>query len=460
MTETLASAQLDPLLALLLAIGGLIALVSWYRLNGFIALAIAAFFLAAITGNSLGVAVKSFETGFGNTLAHVALVLALGTIIGRLMTDSGGALVIAETVIRWMGPRGLPWAVGIVAFIVGLPSFFGVGFLLLLPVVSSLAQQTGRPMMTLAIPMVAGLAAAHGLTPPHPGVMAAFAEVQKIQGQIDFGKLMLLSVVVGIPLMLICGPLLGMLLGKIVPGRVPKSTSAPTKSPAQKPGFGLALLILVLPILLLFAASFADGIIKKNPTEVSPLLSWISFAGKPLTAMVVATLFAMISLGWRCGFTKQEMGRSVEDCLAPVAAVLLIVGAGGGLGQVLRDTGVADAINDKTKEWALSPLLAGWMITALLRFSVGSATAAITIASSIVVPVAVATPGTSLELLILAMGCGSMFCSHLNDGGFWIVKEYLQLSVVETLKSWTAMITIMSIVGLILVLLLDAFLRQ
>ena len=459
MIETLASVQLDPLLALALAIGGLIALVSWGRLNGFIALAIAAFFLAAVIGKPLGDAVHSFETGFGKTLAHVALVLALGTIIGRLMTDSGGALVIAETVIKKMGPGGLPWAIGIVAFIVGLPSFFGVGFLLLLPVVSSLAQQTGRPMMSLAIPMLAGLAASHGLTPPHPGVMAAFAEVQKNAGAIDFGKLMLYAVVLGVPLMLICGPLFGIWLGKIVPGRVPASTAAPTAVPATKPGFGLALITLVLPILLLFAASFADGQIKKTPLGVHPFYTWISFAGKPLTAMILSTLFAMVALSWRCGFSRQQMARSVEECLGPVAAVLLIVGAGGGFGQVLRDTGVADAINAQTKQWALSPLLAGWMITALLRFSVGSATAAITIASSIVVPGAVATPGINLELLILAMGCGSMFCSHLNDGGFWIVKEYLNLSVVETLKSWTLMITSMSVVGLILVLLLDALLR-
>src|SRR6185369_3079759 len=337
-----------------------------------------------------------------------------------------------------------------------------VGLVLLIPIVFTLTRQTKTPLLFLGIPLVAGLSVAHGLVPPHPGPMAALGVFNAQVGTTDVGKTIFYALLVGFPTAIIAGPILGKLISRkvhveLAGGFAEQLTStksglaadAPRKN---SPGFALTVFTILLPVLLMLMAT----VVNLKVEQGNQIRTWIDFIGSPMVAMLVALLFSFYSFGFARGFGKQQLSDFTTNCLAPLAMIFLVVGAGGGFSRVLVASGVGDAIAALATHSPLSPLLLGWLVAALIRVATGSATVAITTVAGIIAPIAKSTPGLNLELLIVAMGAGSTILSHVNDGGFWIVKEYFNMSVAQTLKSWTVMETIISVVAMALVLVLDA----
>lgn len=435
------------LLVTLSGVVGLVLLVAAFRIHAFLALALASLGVGLATGMSPPDVAKAFQDGVGSTLGLIAVVVGLGTMLGKLLAESGGATVIAERCIRAFGERRLDWAILVAAFLVGMPVFFGVGLVLLVPVVFTLGAAARVPFLRLALPMLAALSVCHTLVPPHPGPVVAIGRLQA-----DMGRTILWSVLVGFPTAILVGPLLARVLERhaaIAPGGL-GAQFKPSRPPTRPPGFGISIATILLPVVLMLATTIAEIALPK--THVAR--PWIAFVGSPLIAMLLAVLVALVTFGFRAGFGAAETLRFLEDCLGPAAGIFLVVGAGGGFSKVLDGAGVDDAIAQWGKGLALSPLVLGWIVAALLRVAVGSATVAITMASAILAPIAETRPETSRELLVVAIAAGSLILSHVNDGGFWLVKEYFGLTIPQTLRTWTLMITLASGLALLGVLAL------
>jgi gluconate:H+ symporter, GntP family len=436
------------LLNALAAVIGLVVLIARFKLNSFVALVVAALFMGVTSGMELRTIASAFQDGVGAVLGSVAVVVGLGIILGKMLEESGGAGVVASTLIAALGERRLHWTMLAVALIVGLPVFFTVGLVLLTPIVFAVARETGTPLLRLGIPLLAGLSVMHGLVPPHPGPMVA-AEVFKA----DVGLTILYSLIVGIPTAVVAGPMFGAFVARRITLDVSGSLTAPRRpSPARTsvPGFGLTIATILLPVALMLAAALADLTLPPNDS----IRQAVDFVGHPIVAMLIAVLFSFYSFGAARGFGREDILRFSNDCVAPAAAILLVVGAGGGFNRVLVTSGVGGAIAALASGSGLSILLLGWLVAALIRVATGSATVAITTAAGIIAPIATTTP-VNVELLVLAMGAGSLIMSHVNDAGFWFVKEYFGMTVPETLKTWTVMETIIAVVALVLILLLD-----
>jgi GntP family gluconate:H+ symporter len=347
------------------------------------------------------------------------------------------------------GERHSHWTLAFVGFVIGLPVFFSVGLVLLVPLVMPLARRRLAPGFYFTLPLVTGLSVAHGLIPPHPGPLAAVTVLKA-----DIGKTMLYALGIGLPTLVLCGPLLATWLAKRVRIR-PGATSgeAPRQqAPEVREGsFGLALFTLLLPILLMLAAALADLLLSTR----NPWRRGADLAGNPLVAMVAGVLFAYCSFGLARGYSAAHIGKLAEESLAPVASILLVVGAGGGFSRVLTHCGVGNSLAVWANSLGVSPLLLGWLVAGLLRIATGSATVAITTAAGLLAPLAAADARLNRELLVVSLGAGSLILSHVNDSGFWLVKEYLDLSVVHTLQTWTVIETAISVVGLVGVLLLS-----
>jgi len=390
--------------------------------------------------------VKALQEGVGNTMGFLGVVVGLGIMLGRMLGVSGGAHVIAQTFARLFGDRKLPWAMLAIALITGIPVLFGVGLVLLAPLVYVVARETRTPVIALAIPLVAGLSVSQGFLPPHPGPMLAIEQVGA-----NVGKTILFGFVVGIPTAILAGPVFSRFISpklKVNPVTVVEPRA---DEPAiQVPGPAVALLTILLPILLMLGATLAD---LAMPAQNS-MRQWMDFVGSPIIAMLLAVLLSVWTFGIRRGIPASRILKVLEESLGPAAGILLVIGAGEAFGKMLERGGVGAAIADVVEHARVSPLLLGWIVAASIRVAVGSATVAITMASTILAPVAATAPGLHRELLVLAMGAGSLFCSHVNDAGFWLVKESFNLTVTQTLKSWTVLETGIGIIGLGLVLLL------
>ena len=443
------------LLVAVVAVLGLIVLVARFKINSFVALMLASLFVGVCSGMKPVSAPRAFLEGMGKVLGDIAMVIGLGTVLGKMLAVSGGADVIAERLIRALGKKRLPWAMLFIGFIVGIPVFFAVGLVLLVPILFTLARETGTPLLRLGIPLVAGLSVVHGLVPPHPGPVAAMGIFNDLAGRADMGKTILFSLLVGFPTAIVAGPLLGRFLGdgiRVDPGRTGDrpAEKIPTRN---APSFALTVLTILLPVLLMLLATVGDLALPQD----HGLRQAGDFVGNPSVAMLVAVLFSFWSFGFGLGLNRDQVLQFSNDCLAPVASMLLVVGAGGGFSKVLDAGGVGKAIADVARGANLSPVLLGWLMAALIRVATGSATVAITMAAGMMAPIAAGTPGVHLELLIIAMGAGSLILSHVNDGGFWFVKEYFHMTVPQTLRTWTVMETVIGVVALFLVLLLDRF---
>lgn len=440
----------------LIAIAALILMIARYKIYPFLVLIIVSLGLGLVVGMPMDKIVKSFETGTGGTLGHIAIVVGLGTMLGKMMAESGGAERIATTLIDWFGEKNIHWAMMFVAIIVGLPVFFEVGFVLLIPIAFNVAKRTGKSLLVVGLPMVAGLSVVHGLIPPHP---AALLAVQQYGA--DIGKTIAFGLVVGVPTAIIAGPLFALMISKFV--KLPENNPLASQFVDSRtdggkralPSFGITLFTILLPVVLMLVGSWADLVFtpKSLPNNL------LRFAGNSDVALLIAVLVSFWTFGAKQGFNRDQIQKFCGECLAPIAGITLIVGAGGGFGGVLRDSGISQQIVETAKHAHLSPLLLGWFVAALMRLATGSATVAMTTACGIVAPIAAAA-GASVrpELLVLATGSGSLIFSHVNDGGFWLIKEYFGMTVGQTFKTWSLLETIISVLGLSFTLLLSVVL--
>ncbi|MCG5074425.1 gluconate:H+ symporter [Paraburkholderia tagetis] len=428
------------------AIAALIFMITRWKVYPFLVLIIVSLLLGLAAGIPMDQIVKSFETGNGNTLGHIAVVVGLGTMLGKMMAESGGAERVATTLIRWFGEKNIHWAMMFVAIIVGLPVFFEVGFVLLIPIAFNVAKRTGKSLLLVGLPMVAGLSVVHGLIPPHP---AALLAVQAYHA--DIGKTIAYGLIVGIPTAIVAGPLFALLIHRTV--KLPENNPLAAqfigdlklKDDHELPSFGVTLFTILLPVILMLVGSWADLVFtpKSLPSNL------LHFVGTSDVALLIAVLVSFWTFGAQRGFNRAQIQKFCGDCLAPIAGITLIVGAGGGFGRVLMDGGISKEIVSVAQSAHLSPLLFGWFVAALIRLATGSATVAMTTACGIVAPVAAASgAAVSPELLVLATGSGSLIFSHVNDGGFWLIKEYFGMTVGQTFKTWSLCETIISLMGL------------
>jgi GntP family gluconate:H+ symporter len=435
------------------AVIALIVLIARFKLHPFVALISVSLALGVTAGMPPLAAVKAFGDGVGSVLGFIAIVVGLGTMLGKMMAESGAATRIATTLIDVFGERRVHWAIMIVAFIVGIPVFFQVGFVLLIPLVFTIARRTGMSLIKIGIPLVAGLSVVHGMLPPHPAAMLAVTAYKA-----DVGLTILDGLIVGLPTASLAGPVFASWIAPRI--------ALPTENPVaaqlvgslddadanpRTPGFGISLFTVLIPVILILLSSAADITLAPD----SPLRSALHFVGNAIVALLLALLFSFWSLARRRGFTREQVMKFCNDCLAPTATILLVIGAGGGFNQVLVQSGVGGAVANMAVGSHASPLILAWIVAALIRVATGSATVAMTTAAGIVAPIAVATPGTNAELLVLATGAGSLVLSHVNDAGFWLIKEFFNMTVPQTLKTWTVAETIIGVAGLGFTLLLS-----
>ena len=434
------------LLVAALGVALVVLLITWVRIPAFIALAAGSFFVGLGARMPLGDIPRAFQQGVGDTLGFIAMVVGLGTVIGKLLAESGGAIVVSRVLVGALGEKRLDWAMLLSGFLIGLPVFFQVGLVLLAPVLFTAVRQTGTPMLRLGIPLIAGLSVSHGLVPPHPGPLAAIERLGA-----DTGRTLFYSLIIGLPVAMAAGPLFGRFISRRVQvdvGGLADQLSTAVAAP-RTPSLAVTLTTILMPVLLMLLAALAQATLADGP-----LRQWLAFAGSPLVAMLVAALLALYTFGAACGFDRGRLLRFAEESVPPIAGVLLVVGAGGGFGRVLDAAGVDTAIAQSMSGMELSPMVLGWVVAALLRLSVGSATVATVTAASIMAPIATAMPGTNKDLLVIAIGAGSLIASHVNDGGFWLVKEYFNMSISQTVATWTVLETIVSVLGLAGVILL------
>jgi GntP family gluconate:H+ symporter len=436
------------LIAALGAILSLVAMIAFLKINPFVVLFIISIGLAVVTGMPLHAIVTSFEAGVGGTLGHIIIVVALGTMLGKMMAESGGAEQIARTLIHFFGEKNISWAMVVIGLVVGLPVFFEVAFVLLIPIAFTVARKTGKSLILIGLPMVAGISVVHGLVPPHPAALMAVTLYHA-----DIGRTVFYALLVGLPTAVIAGPLYAMWIAP----RIHLSNDNPiaatfidhdsTASSAQGlPSFSITLANILLPVLLMLIGSWAN-LLSAPGTRLNDTLKLLGSADM---ALLIGALCSFVTLGLMRGMSKETILKFTNDCLAPTAAITLLIGAGGGFGRILQDSGVSQAIVGVAMAAHISILLLAWLTAALVRLATGSATVAMTTAAGIIGPIAAHAPGMHPELLAIATGAGSLIFSHVNDGGFWLVKEYFHMSVVDTIKTWSVCETIISVTALLL----------
>ncbi|MDP9214127.1 MAG: GntP family permease [Pseudomonadota bacterium] len=424
-----------------IAIIALIVLIARYRLNPFIVITLVSIGLALLAGMPADTIMGSYEAGVGKTLGHIALVVALGTMLGKMMAESGGAEQVARTLINRFGERNALWAMVCIAFLVGLPLFFEVGFVLLVPIAFTVARRVGVSILMVGLPMVAGLSVVHALVPPHPAAMMAVLAYNA-----SVGQTVLYAILIGIPTAIIAGPLYAKFIVPHIhlPAENPLERQFIDREPRTRlPSFALTMGTILLPVVLMMIGGWANLI----STPGTAFNQFLLFIGNSVIALLVATLVSFWTLGLAQGFNRESILKFTNECLAPTASITLLVGAGGGLNRILVDAGVTNEILGLAHAFNLSPLVMGWLFAALMRIATGSATVAMTTASGVVAPVAMGLGYPHPELLVLATGAGSVIFSHVNDGGFWLIKEYFNMTVIQTFKTWTVLETLISVVA-------------
>lgn len=497
--------------AAVVGIGLVIVLITVAKVHPFLALILGSGVLGVIAGLGVEDTIESFTDGVGSTVGSVGLLIALGAMIGKLLADSGGADRIVGTVVGRVSPRALPWAMAGVAALVGVPLFFEVGVVLLVPIVLLAARRAQAPVLAVGIPALAGLSVLHGLVPPHPGPLVAIDALQA-----DLGLTLLLGLIAAVPTVILAGPVYGTFISRRLhlphPGGEPERTveagrdegrapgpagtngsgradgtagtagslekagaaapagsggtatateprtapaarvaTDPTTGTTRSPSFGAAVAVVLLPVLLMLARAIGELTLDEE-NGVRGVLETI---GEPVVALLAGVLLAAVLLGLGSGMNRSRVSDSLGSGLPAIAGVLLIVAAGGGFKQTLVDAGVGDLVAGWAEGASISALVLGWLVAVGIRLATGSATVATITAAGIVAPLAGTLDRPGVALLALAIGAGSLFFSHVNDAGFWLVKEYFGMSVGQTIASWSVMETIISVVGLVAVLLLN-----
>lgn len=432
--------------AALLGIGVLVLLIVRFKLHPFLSLTLGSLTVGVIAGVPMADALDSYTKGFGSTAASVGILIALGAMFGKLLADSGGADEIVDTIIGRSGTRSLPWAMAAVGAIIGLPMFFEIGLVLLMPVIFLVARRSQQSVVRVGIPALAGLSAMHGLVPPHPGPLVAIDALKA-----NLGVTLGFGILVAIPTIAIAGPWFARFAARWVDVPAPDLFEARESEDGPRSSFGITMFTVMTPVVLMMGKALADILAGKGTTGRTVL----DFLGTPLVALLIAVILAMFTLGRGAGMGVKQVSSSLESSLGPIAGIILIVAAGGGFKQTLVDTGIGQLVANWISGSGLSVLLLAWLVAVLIRLATGSATVATVTASGILAPLAAGMSTNEVSLMVLAIGAGSVFFSHVNDAGFWLVKEFFGLKVGQTIKSWSLMETVLSVTGLVCVLLLN-----
>ncbi len=437
--------------ATLVAIALLVLLITVVKLNPFLALILGGLTVGAIAGENLTVVITSFTTGFGTTAAGVGVLIALGAIFAKLLADSGGADQVVDTIVGRASGRALPWAMAAVGAIIGLPMFFEIGLVLLMPVIYLVARRAQVSLITVGIPALAGLSAMHGFVPPHPGPVTAIGLLNA-----DLGVTLGMGILVAIPTIVVAGPLYGSIAGRWVVVDPPDTFAGPDErqpvAEDSRPSFTVTIATILLPVVLMLAKALADIVIDDPEDGVQKVFDVV---GAPFIALLIGVLVAMVTFGVRVGMDRTTLSETVSESLPPIAGILLIVSAGGGFKQVLVDSGIGTLLADWARDANVSVLLLSWVLAVLIRLATGSATIATITASSLIIDLVAGMSTGEVSLVVLAVGAGSLFFSHVNDAGFWLVQQYFGMSVGQTIKTWSIMETVLSVSGLVFVLLLS-----
>jgi len=454
--------------ATLLGIGLIVVLITVFKVHPFLSLTLGAITVGAVAGQNilkdadgLGV-LPSFLAGFGATAAGVGTLIALGAMFAKLLADSGGADQIVDTIVGKATPRTLPWAMALVGAIIGLPMFFEIGLVMLMPVIYLVSRRAQVSLITVGIPALAGLSAMHGFVPPHPGPVTAVGYLGA-----NLGLTLALGILVAVPTVIVSGPLFGRIAGRWVDIPAPATYDQDTPEhagrregpgatiavkPVRAPSFGLTMFSVLLPVGLMLGKALVDVLVDDPTATVRRVFDLV---GEPIFALLITVIVAMFTLGRASGMDRGRISKTLSESLPAIAGIILIVSAGGGFKQVLVDTGVGTLLGDWARGANVSVLLLAWVLAVLIRLATGSATIATITASTLIIPLVAGMSSTDTSLVVLAIGAGSVFFSHVNDAGFWLVKEYFGMSVGQTVKTWSLMETVLSVSGLFFVMVLS-----
>ena len=433
-----------PLVLSFIGILCLILLITWCRLDTFISFVIVSVGIGLASGLDIHRITDAIQKGIGSIMGSLVIILGFGAMLGRLIADSGAAQQITGSLVRLSGVRRIQWAMALSGFLVGFPMFYSAGFMVLLPLIFAVAASTGLSILYIGIPVLAALSVAHGFLPPHPSPTA-------IAGQLhaNIGKTLFYGIIVAIPTIILSGIVFGKTMRRYRPTPNPSLLTVKFLEPHQLPGLTTSLVTALMPLILLTATT----VFRFVPLAV-PLQKGLAFIGDPNIAMLLSVLAAVYLLGLRRKRTMRDIMKSLEDAFKGVAPFMLIIAGAGAFMQVMSEGGLNQYISQNLAHSSISPLIMGWSVAALIRICTGSSTVA-----------ALTTVGTLLpllqqssippELMVLAVGAGSMTFSHVNDGGFWLFKEYFNLTIRQTFATWTVMETMVSVVGLMMVLLLN-----
>lgn len=435
-----------PLLIVLIGVIILIFMIVKLKMNTFVGLVITSFIVGLLLGLPLTKIPQTIETGIGGQLGHLAIIFGFGSMLGKLVSDAGGGYRIATTLINKFGRRWIQVAVILASFIIGLALFFEVGLVVVLPIIFIIARELDMPLMYLGIPMAATLNVTHAFLPPHPAPTA----ITDILGA-NLGHVLLLGILAAIPTIIIAGPVYNWVLQKVYPRVYRKNIDISVLGEYKEfkleetPKFGISVLTAMMPVILIAVATICSFIFPKN----NPVNEFIQFIGAPDLAMLLSLIFAIFTMGLQRNQKMEDISTSLADSIKQISVMLLIIG-GGAFKQVLVDGGISKYISGLFAQTSISPILAAWLITALLRMSLGSSTFAAMTAAGLVVPMAHQFGSNSImaTLMVLSIGAGSVFCGHVNDAGFWMIKEYFGLSLKETLLSWTTLTSVLALAGL------------
>ncbi len=437
-----------PLLVVILGIGFFLLLILAFKMNPFISFIIVSLSVAMASGMPVSKAVESIQKGIGSTMGIIVPVLGFGAMLGKLVSESGAAQSITAKIIGKMGKKHIQTSLMLAGFVIGIALFYEIGFFIMIPLVFTIAYTTELPLLYVGLPMLASLSVTHGFLPPHPAPTALTA----IFGA-DLGKTLLYGLAIAIPTIFVSGPLLANFLSKVNARPLAGFVNRKTIPREDLPPFSTSVLSALLPVILITSATISGLLFDKG----NIVRTFFGSLGNPLVAMLLSVLSAVYFLGLRRGRSMGDVMKTVSDSVLDVAMIMLLISGAGSLKQVLVDGGVSSYIGGLLGNSGLSPLFLGWLIAAILRICIGSATVSGLTAAGIVLPL-VTGLNVNRELMVLAIGSGSLMCSHVNDSGFWLFKEYFSLSVKDTLKTWTIMETSIGLTGLGGVMALSMFL--
>ena len=434
-----------PLIITLIGILTLILLIAFVRLDTFISFVIVSLGIGIASGMTVSAVGKSIQTGIGGTLGDLVLIIGFGAMLGRLVAESGAARRITNVLIRLFGIKNIRWGLALAGFIIGIPLFYNAGFIIVVPLIFTIAASSRLPLLSVAVPMLAALSVAHGYLPPHPSPSAVASQLNA-----NIGQTLIYGIIVAIPAIIIAGPIFGKTLKNIKITPDPKLFNIRDVPDHELPGTGISFFVALLPVLLL--TTF--GPLKTSLPDSSPIKSAVTLMAEPYIGMLLSVLVAIYALGIRRGLTMKAITKDLEEAVKAIAPILLVIAGAGALKQIFSDSGTSKYIGTLLADATIPPLVLAWGIAAFIRVCVGSATVAGLTTSGIILPL-IQSQAIKPELMVLAIGSGSLMFSHINDGGFWLFKEYFNLTILQTIRTWSVMETIVSIIGLAGVLALN-----